>query len=218
MVGKLISLNCEVCGKEYYKYPSQIKNNKHYYCSRECYLKAHSQNTPKCICEICGKEFAGTKYNANRFCSRECYNQWHNIKNKERECPVCHKIFIAKASEDKYCSWECYNKDRHMPKGKDHWNWQGGITSENVRLRNSLEYKTWQLDVYKRDHYHCCKCGSKENINAHHIYPWKFFPDKRFDVDNGITLCAKCHKFLHSQYSKDYKGPIILSEENEKKG
>lgn len=207
MAGK-ITLICEVCGKEYQKYLYQVKNNKHNYCSRECYLKAHTKNTPKCKCEICGKEFSGTKYNANRFCSRECYNQWHNIKNKERICPVCKKPFIAKASDDKYCSWECYNQDRHPPKGPEHHNWQGGKSLQNDR-HDSAQYKDWRLAVYQRDNYKCVKCGSKERINAHHIRSWKYYPELRYDVDNGVTLCEKCHIALHQQYGYDTVEPVI---------
>lgn len=116
-----VKIICDTCGIEFEKYESKIgKNN---FCCRECYNQFHSKNTPKGICEVCGKEFSGTKYNANRFCSRKCYNEFHSIKNKERECPTCKKIFVAKQSEDKYCSRQCYDADRHMPKGEDHWNW-----------------------------------------------------------------------------------------------
>ena len=207
MAGKLI-LTCEVCGKEYYKYPSQIKDNQHYYCSRACYLVAHGENTPKCKCEICGKDFLGTKYNANRFCSRQCYNQWHGIKEKERTCPVCHKVFIAKTSEDKYCSWECYNKDRHLPKGENHPNWKGGVSILNDR-HDSQQYKEWRLLVYQRDNYKCVKCGSKEKINAHHVRSWKHYPDLRYTVSNGITLCEKCHIALHQKYGYDTPEPVL---------
>ncbi len=195
-MGKIL-IKCDTCGKEFEKYESKI--GKHNFCCRECYSIFHSKEVPKCKCIICGKEFKGDKYNKNKYCSRECYLQDHCIKNKERICPKCGKSFIAKTAEDKYCSWECYNKDRHMPKGEEHWNWQGGVSLLNDR-HDSSEYKEWRKKVYERDNYQCVKCGSKEKLNAHHILAWKFYPDKRYDLDNGITLCEKCHTQIHKKY------------------
>lgn len=192
-----IKIKCDTCGKEFEKYESKIgKNN---FCCRDCYLKFHSKEVPQCICEVCGKVFKGNKYNANKYCSRQCYLKAHSIKNKKRICPSCGKEFIAKASEDKYCSWECYNKDRHMPKGEDHWNWQGGVSKENDH-RDSYDYKEWRKSVYQRDGYRCVNCGSKEKLNAHHILSWRDFPEKRYDIQNGITLCEKCHIQFHKKY------------------
>lgn len=197
-----IKIKCDTCGKDFEKYESKL--GKHNFCCRECYLKFHSKEVPKCKCIICGKEFKGSKYNANKYCSRECYNQDHEIKNKERKCPKCGKIFIAKTSEDKYCSWECYNQDRHMPKGKDHWNWKGGISTLDDH-RDSNDYKLWRQKIYERDNFKCVKCGSKEKINAHHILAWKYYPDLRYNIDNGITLCEKCHIKIHQKYGYDSK-------------
>lgn len=199
MIKLKIKVKCDTCGKEIEKYESKV--SKHNFCNRECYLKFHSKNTKEYICETCGKKFKGYDYNKNKYCSRECYDKAHSIKNKIRECPTCHKKFEAKTSESKYCSWECYNKDRHMPRGKEHWNWQGGISLINDK-RDSQEYKKWRLEVYKRDNYKCVKCGSKIKLNAHHIKSWKNYPSLRYELDNGITLCEKCHIKLHQEQGK----------------
>lgn len=46
--------------------------------------------------------------------------------------------------------------------------------------------------------------GLKEvvELNAHHIKNWKDNEDLRYDVDNDITLCEKCHTRFHSMYGK----------------
>lgn len=195
-----IKVVCDTCGKEFEKY--EYKIGKHNFCCRDCYLIFHSKEVPKCNCIICGKEFKGDKYNANKYCSRECYLKDHRIKNKERCCPVCKKSFLAKTSEDIYCSWECYNKDRHPPKGPDHWNWKGGISKEHDN-RDSADYKKWRKEVYEKDVYKCVFCGSKEKINAHHIYSWHYYPEKRYDINNGITVCEKCHIKIHKKFGYD---------------
>ena len=207
-----IKIKCYTCRKEFEKYESKI--GKHNFCCRECYLKFHSEEVPECTCIICGKKFKGSKYNANKYCSRECYNIDHSIKGKERECPKCGKKFIAKTSEDKYCSWECYNTDRHMPKGSKHWNQKGGVSMINDN-RDSNQYKNWRKNVYERDNYKCVSCGSKEKINAHHILSWNHYSEKRYDVDNGITLCEKCHIKIHQKYGYDTDKPMLPNKKKE---
>ena len=82
--------------------------------------------------------------------------------------------------------------------GENHWNWKGGITDESHRIRESAKYKQWRKDVFIRDGYTCQHCGSVGGtLNAHHIKPFSIFPESRFDVSNGITLCRKCHIKLH---------------------
>lgn len=71
--------------------------------------------------------------------------------------------------------------------------------SQNLK-RDMLypEYKPWRLAVFRRDHYVCRmpKCGSKIKLQAHHIRRWADAPTLRFDVNNGITLCKKCHELV----------------------
>lgn len=61
------------------------------------------------------------------------------------------------------------------------------------------KYKEWREAVFKRDGYKCVICkhaGSFKNpLQAdHHPYPKARYPEKMFDVDNGRTLCLKCHR------------------------
>jgi 5-methylcytosine-specific restriction endonuclease McrA len=53
----------------------------------------------------------------------------------------------------------------------------------------------WRSAVYLRDNYTCQKCGQRGGrLNAHHVKPFKDFPELAFDVSNGQTLCVPCHK------------------------
>lgn len=81
--------------------------------------------------------------------------------------------------------------------------WKGGITSVNVLIRTSSEYKLWREAVFERDNwtYVWCKVrGGK--LNADHIKPFAFFPELRFAIDNGRTLCVPCHKTTDTFASK----------------
>lgn len=62
---------------------------------------------------------------------------------------------------------------------------------DNDRL--SYDYARWKYDVFCKDSFICQNCGNNKNLEAHHIYPYSEFPDKRFEVSNGMTLCTICH-------------------------
>lgn len=52
-------------------------------------------------------------------------------------------------------------------------------------------------EIFKRDKYKCQICGETHRLQAHHIYPGSTHPILSNDVNNGITLCKKCHKKVH---------------------
>jgi len=81
-------------------------------------------------------------------------------------------------------------------RGKEAGNWRGGKMAEMLLLRRSFEYKEWREKVFERDNYTCQNCGDKQgrNLEAHHIKDFVLYPELRFEVSNGLTLCKKCHK------------------------
>jgi len=151
-----------------------------------------------------------------------------NWKGGKPCCPDCGKI-ISYGSE--YCR-------NHAYKGNRHYNWKGGITSLETRIRTMPEYYQWRSKVFQKDNYTCSDCGARNGegkhieLNAHHIKSFRnifieflneynqFSPcdDKGvlerlaikyepfWDVDNGVTLCEKCHNekkiFTGNQYIK----------------
>lgn len=132
-------------------------------------------------------------------------------------CPDCRQVRVVKhdASSNMLCrkcsnvrsandpQWISRNlailtarnsseKMRDLHRGERNNRWKGGITAENVQLRNSPEARAWTKAVLQRDGYKCKICGdaASGNLVAHHIKPWAERKDLRFDVDNGITLCG----------------------------
>lgn len=86
-------------------------------------------------------------------------------------------------------------------KGEKHYNWKGGITPETIRLRHSIEYRLWRDSVFTRDNYTCIWCGDNKggNLEADHILEWAQYPELRFAIDNGRTLCENCHHIRHGK-------------------
>ena len=68
--------------------------------------------------------------------------------------------------------------------------------------RDSKLHKEWITAVLERDDYLCKWCHKKDDLVTHHIKCWEDFPDLRFDVSNGLTLCRPCHMSHH----KNHKG------------
>lgn len=67
------------------------------------------------------------------------------------------------------------------------------------RGRGCINDQVWRKAVLKRDNYECKKCFSSEKLCVHHVKCWKKFPELRFDVENGLTLCRQCHGKAHRE-------------------
>lgn len=103
---------------------------------------------------------------------------------------------------------------RRGMKGAKHPRYQHGRFQVKHDLRRSSEYKWWRIQVFERDNYTCKKCGDSRggNLRAHHIKPFAEYPERRFDVSNGLTLCHPCHELEH------FKPDSIRNQQKLKRG
>lgn len=55
--------------------------------------------------------------------------------------------------------------------------------------------KAWSLKIRRRDNYKCIWCHKRSKLNhAHHIVSKALInPYGLFDLNNGFTLCYRCH-------------------------
>lgn len=101
-------------------------------------------------------------------------------------------------SSRKGIPWSDSEREAHrntVAKGERNHFWKGGVTSINEALRKSTEYRLWRKAVYERDKYTCIWCGQiGGKLHPDHIKPWSLYPELRFAIDNGRTLCISCHK------------------------
>ena len=88
--------------------------------------------------------------------------------------------------------------------------WKGGI-SKLCRYKHyrNKEYIGWRKEVFERDDYTCRHCfkrsgvGVQVIIHPHHIKSYSYFPELRYEIENGITLCYECHKKQHAGKRKE---------------
>lgn len=80
-----------------------------------------------------------------------------------------------------------------VKKGKHNFG-DGSKTPKRLSIYKSLEYRLWRESVFERDNWTCvwCKIRGGE-LHADHIKPFAYFPELRFAIDNGRTLCKPCH-------------------------
>jgi hypothetical protein len=92
-----------------------------------------------------------------------------------------------------------------------------------LAIRSSCRNKQYIQDGFSRDGYSCKKCGDNKggNLNFHHkksfntIYTENHIQSLEgayncpefWDLNNGITLCRKCHEEFHKKYG--WKNTII---------
>lgn len=88
---------------------------------------------------------------------------------------------------------------------------ESGVITD--RLRNSY-YSTahWRSIRRKRldlDDFMCCMCKSCEDLHVHH---WKYdlFDE---DIRDLMTLCKRCHEFIHSHEKITISFPDITSKQ-----
>lgn len=184
-------------------------------------------------CVICNIEYKRgytinkIQWNKSRFCSGKCKSVWMSKEFcQERNptwkggkttisCKVCStefQVYPYRLKENpRFCSTKCKGLDMvGRCSGENAANWKGGITPETRRLRASEEYKIWRKAVFERDNYTCQKCrirpakGVKVILNADHIKKWSDYPELRFEISNGQTLCEECHAEKTRKESKKY--------------
>ena len=118
----------------------------------------------------------------------------------QREFSILDTAFCNKRRIQQECK-ECAIKSMTGP-NSSRWNYD--LTIEQRIYNHSLkpsELNKFRKDVFKRDDYICKYCNKKGGkLNAHHKNGWNWCEEERFDNNNGVTLCYKCHKLFHSLY------------------
>jgi len=121
------------------------------------------------------------------------------------------KIVKNGYDEGKYIIW---NKGM---KGKDSHMWIDDRSKVkeplNYQIRGCMDMKNWRIDIFIRDKHTCQVCHQKGgDLNAHHITPFADIINNHnittykqalkckplWNIDNGITLCESCHKWVHT--------------------
>jgi hypothetical protein len=67
-------------------------------------------------------------------------------------------------------------------------------------VRYDKGYTKCKNDVLNRFNNTCCVCLSDEKVVWHHLYSYKYYPDLRTDLNNGVCVCEVCHSNFNALY------------------
>lgn len=83
------------------------------------------------------------------------------------------------------------------PNGANHYRWikDRSLLKVNENKAYDVKYIYWAREVKKRDNRKCkiANQDCKGHLTSHHILPWRDYPELRYEVNNGITLCHHHH-------------------------
>ena len=173
-------LVCPICQKTFYRMPCFMKSRNTITCSNPCRHKQHSilmsENPPKSM--------LGKKHKPETIAK-------YIERGKD-------PVWIAQTHTEE--------RNRRLSEkltGEKHFNWKGGPkVPRDIKnaMRKGHLYFSWRRQVFGRDKYTCQGCnirsgnGKTVHLQAHHILSFSEFPESRYDVNNGITLCVECHR------------------------
>jgi hypothetical protein len=74
------------------------------------------------------------------------------------------------------------------------------------RERDS-DFMKWSREVKIRDRFECQICSLLDVLNketyleSHHLFAWNAWPQFRYDIDLGVTLCSWHHHQFHCTFN-----------------
>ena len=203
------------------------------YANKEWLTKAYSTKSMKQIafeCK-CGIRTIARWLKTHNISSRKIGSKIKDIKGKNNhnwnggkpKCIACGKQLSNYNA--KYC------KKHFAKKGKESHMYKGMVNIK--QLVRSYVQNVWRPKIFERDRYVCqqCKAINNGNLTAHHKKRLSLIVDKIIseyqkdlsspehrlelfsliisnpeinDLNNGITLCEKCHNKMHKGKRKDY--------------
>jgi len=219
---------CPICGKRFFA-KRDYKKLSQKFCSLKCFGKNKKGKKNNCPAWNKGRKMGDypqcgfQKGHKPFLLSKKQYKEIGDtmrLKLKGRIVPIEQRKKMSKAKKKIPSKILLKNLGKYAQKGKradlsgkNNWNWKGGITPERTKIWHSLEYKKWRESVYQRDNYTCQKCGDNSgHLIPHHIESFADYPNLRFDINNGITLCKRCHTYFHSKYSTHHNNRKQLNE------
>ncbi len=163
------------------------------YCSQKCNGESKArkrENATKHYCVVCNNKIDTYKVRyIKKTCSKLC------LASLKRQKTVWNKGLIGyKAGFNHH--WFGSNKS-----GSNNPAWKGGERKQKEKKHLCSKYKKWAFEVKTRDFWQC-KIQNQDchgRLEAHHILPWRDYPELRYQVNNGITLCQYHHPRAHDE-------------------
>lgn len=92
-----------------------------------------------------------------------------------------------------------------------------GVSAPNLEVGTHLEARSSHWPTVRAHHLEahpvCEACGSKEDLQVHHVEPFHLHPEKELDPTNLITLCGpgghSCHLRIGHSFNYSAYNPNV---------
>lgn len=155
---------------------------------------------PNCLeCKISLKDYR----------SKRCRKCKARLQMTGIKLPIATRLKISQSNKGKHTYWLGKRmSQKHRKKMSEsaqkvvaegrHNFWKDGLDknkhSKRYAQMRTFKYRFWRRSVFERDNYSCQNCGQYSGyLEADHIKPWNLYPNLRYSIANGRTLCRKCH-------------------------
>jgi len=189
---------CKTCGKDMgYIQPARLMSGRGVYCSKKCAKGTLFKKGEKSIWKgqhhsQQSKDMMSVSHTGKTLSDKHKKNI--SIASRGKVIPPEVREKISKAHTGMKKPWSKFP----VLRGDQHGMWKGGVERRRPGIGK------WRRDVLVRDEYTCQLCGFKHiHVEAHHLNSYTKFPTLRFNVDNGVTLCKDCHKYVHQELRKE---------------
>lgn len=197
-VASMAAYFCDVCGSRFTKSGTAAARQVHHFCSVICRRQHEGRTQVECM--TCGilfyKKRAEREARPLHFCSMDCYRVYQRQNMVvTKVCPTCNQIFTpsgyGKMRHDQvYCSHTCKGAGC---RGARNPAWMGGSPAYR-----GPDWPTIQKQVVTMDGGRCVLCGSTDDLNVHHIEPYRI--SQKNEMSNLATLCDRCHGCADRDY------------------
>lgn len=178
----------------------EIEYQKRWYQKNKDKKKEYYQNNKDKL-----KEYRKDYWQKNKDIINYRQNEYYqNNKDKSKEYRQKNKKLIA----DKIKKWRKKNPEYIKEYNQNHPEAQLKAQKKclekltNPFNKSIFQYKmtlaAWRKVIKKRDQ-SCAVCGSKNNLDAHHIIHRSKYPELSFLENNGIILCRTHHYEAHGK-------------------
>lgn len=148
-------------------------------------------------CLACHKEFSVRPSLARvNTCSRSCANKIR-VWTPERRQRLSLKMMGNTRGVGRTLSTETRKKISESHKGPKSYLWIADRSKlkDDHKDRGGQLHREWSKNIKNRDGWKCKisngDCSGR--LEAHHILSWSDYPELRYEINNGITLCHAHH-------------------------
>ena len=172
--------------------------------SKSCGCLAAEVNGRRVSYDLTGKTFGRLTV-----VERMGRNKWGNWTYKCKcECgSIIENVPTSSLTSGSTKSCGCYSRELSSKRltgltREKNYKWNPDLTDkERESRRYDNRYSDWRNSIYKIFNYTCDVCESKgKELNAHHLHSYRSNKNTRFDLDNGVCICKKCHVEFHRKY------------------